>query len=396
MAVVPLTPSLFDLDYGASAQISATLEPPWTSQQTFADLVTSVRNEVAVDENDLRSALVLLQSWHTMFVGPPGTGKTLLAEVLADRWNVDLKRVTPSMDWTAFHAVGGLVPSAGGLAPYDGAVTNAVLECCKTTTRHQATGTGKQATWLLIDEINRCEADRVFAQLLTTLGSRTRPAVLELPHQQDLPKQTLTLPPTFRIVATANLSDAQFVEQFSQAFLRRFQRIEVRPPSRPPDSAPIASIIAAGDPSAESEPFLQEMAVISRQVNDLLTNAPDFTVALTALAQLVMLVRYDVVWDGPGQVPRLAQERYDTVAVGTAQVVDALLLALDLHQSPAGYSLLEATDVAAARTIVPQLSRAGAESVRAIDGHLDALNLFPTVRAELTLLLDRFETGSFL
>ena len=266
-ATVPLSPGVMDSDYGASMYLSQSpaLTDPWAGS-TFDDLVDTIRDEAAIEEDVLKTALILLSNWHTMIVGPPGTGKTLLAEILAEYWNVELRVVTPSMDWTAFHAIGGKAPGPSGLDPYDGVVTQAILDCCRTTISHAHSGSGKQGTWLLIDEINRCEADRVFTPLLTALGSRTQPQRLALAHHEDPLKRYLYLPKTFRLLTTANESDAQFVEPLSQAFLRRFQRVDLRRVTAPPLDATLPYLLGSGAPSDEHEPFVQEMWIAAAQV----------------------------------------------------------------------------------------------------------------------------------
>ena len=395
MSVGIVTPSHLDDDYGLSRQVTTPLVPPWSDPATFDATVTGLRDAVAIDEEAVRVGLILLQHWHTMLVGPPGSGKTMLAEQCAALWNVKLIRVTPSMDWTAFHAIGGKAPRHGSLEPFDGVVTSAILDCCKTSTEYELSKSGPQATWLLIDEINRCEADRVFAALLTTLGSRRPPQSLDLPHHDDPLKRRIFLPPGFRIIATANPSDAQFVEQLSQAFIRRFQRLDVRIPAAPALQA-IPVLGAAGPPSQIAEPFLQEFAVVEEQLRKLRPNAPQMRDALVLLGQLFLLVRYSLRWPGLAAAPEEVRPPFDTVALGTAQIVDAMLLALDLADSPVGLTLEDSVDVAAARTVAPQLSRMGLESLRGLRDELDRLQILPRVRHEVTQAIIRFESGSYV
>jgi MoxR-like ATPase len=387
-----ITPAHLEDDFGLSAELTAPLETPWTDAKSFEDAVTAMRNEVAIDPETLRVALVLIQTWHTMLVGPPGTGKTMLAERAAELWNAKLIRVTPSMDWTAFHAIGGRAPSGGKLGPYDGSVTAAVIDCCKTIVEHEARDDGPQATWLLIDEINRCEVDRVFAPLLSALGSKTQAQVLDLPYRTELTKRRLTLPPRFRIIATANLADAQFVEQMSQAFLRRFQRVDLRVPD-PPASKPI-SAFSSVTPADEDEDLLQELAVVAKSVAEQRPEA-ELDEGLELLGQLLFLARYALVWPGYGTSPERVEPLFDTVAIGTAQAIDALLLAVDLQGSPAGLAMAEAVDIAAARVIAPQLNRAGPDSLGIIKEYLEDLEVLPRVQGELAISIRRFRSGAF-
>lgn len=394
MAVPVITPSHLDDDYGLSASLEHPLQAPWSSTRSFAKVTARIRDDVAIDDEALRVGLILLQHWHTMLVGPPGTGKTLLAERVAKTWNAKLIRVTPSMDWTAFHAIGGRAPRGGSLGPYDGAVTSAILDCCKTVVEHQATGKGFQATWLLVDEINRCEADRAFGPLLTALGSRTEPQILDLPYHDDPLKRFVQLPPAFRIIATANLSDAQFVEQVSQAFMRRFQRLDIRVPNPPPETA-IGSFVSAGKRASIGNPFLHELSVVESKVTEQRPSAGALGEMLELLAQLAILARYAWRWEGYGTAPAPVEPPFDTVAIGTAQLVDAAMLAVDLEAPPARLSAEDAIDIAVARTIAPQLARLGPDSLRAISEQLESLEIFSRLHAEMAQSIHRYESGSY-
>jgi hypothetical protein len=393
MPAAVITSSHLAEDFGISAELIEPLEAPWSDAASFEQTVAAIRGEAAIEEEDLKVLLVLLQQWHTMLVGPPGTGKTMLAELAAEIWNVNLIRVTPSMDWTSFHAIGGKAPSGGGLEPYDGAVTAAILDCCRTIAEREALGEGRQGTWLLIDEINRCEVDRVFSPLLSALGSRLKPQVLDLPYRDEPTRRRLTLPPRFRIIATANFSDAQFIQQMSQAFIRRFQRIDVRAPEAPPQTA--IETFEIDDPAAIANGFLQEMAIVHKTVANARPGIESLPTAVELIAQLALLARYGLRWDGYGSTPEREEPRFDTVAIGTAQLIDALLLAAELEGSPAGLSLEDAVDVAAARTIAPQLGRAGPASLAAIRAALEKLYILPRVGTELESLISRFESGSY-
>jgi len=391
MAVPVITPLQLKDDFGLSAKLTEPLAQPWFDQASFEKTVAAMQSDVAIRRETLAVFLVLLQHWHTMLVGPPGTGKTMLVERAAELWNVKLLRVTPSMDWTAFHAIGGKAPKGGSFAPYDGVVTSAILDCCRTVIEREATGQGPQATWLLIDEINRCEVDRVFSALLTTLGSRLKPQALDLSYRDEPTKKRLTLPPRFRIIATANLSDSQFIEQMSQAFTRRFQRIELRTPDPPPLDSPIDQF--SSNPAAEPNDFMQELSVVQKSVAD--AGFPSMNLAVERIAQLALIVRYALSWSGFGSVPAREDPLFDTVAIGTAQFVDALLLAGELEQSPAGLTLEEAVDVAIARTIAPQLGRVGPESLKGMRVALNRLDILPRVDVELATLIARSESGSY-
>jgi MoxR-like ATPase len=77
--------------------------------------------------------------------------------------------------------------------------------------------------WLILDEINRCDIDRVLGPVFTTLQD----GVLRLP---TLAKQRdIRVPSSFRVIATMNSADRNSLFPLSVALLRRFAFIDVPP-----------------------------------------------------------------------------------------------------------------------------------------------------------------------
>lgn len=185
-----------------------------------------------------------------LLVGPPGTGKTqflkqLVADIAAEptQYGFDpIKEplvVTPDESWTTRELVGGETVVDGELEFSRGYVLNAINE----------------DRWLILDEINRADMDRIFGGLFTWLSDsevvvgHTGAASTQLPislgwatgssseslnvvpDAQD-PKPTRYLAgQNWRLIGTYNAVDAQRVFRFGHALGRRFVRVPIPPPS---------------------------------------------------------------------------------------------------------------------------------------------------------------------
>ncbi|MFL6238996.1 MAG: AAA family ATPase [Actinomycetes bacterium] len=192
-----------------------------------------------------------------VLIGPPGTGKGTLIQDLVARvasdpgafgfgthaagWPNPVKR-TPDDSWTAFDLVGGLVPSGTGLVFSPGLLPSAL----------------EQDRWLILDELNRGELDKIFGPVLTWLAEEevdlgrldTTPSAPEIKLDWDLlnprsrvdPAQGLGSPTgpiryvagnDWRLLGTYNPQDAQRVFGIGQALGRRFRQVPI--PALDPD-----------------------------------------------------------------------------------------------------------------------------------------------------------------
>ena len=99
---------------------------------------------------------------HLMLYGPPGTGKTEIARrlggLLARRW----KLITGSADWSSQDIIGGYQPIGDGKI---GFVPGVLLQNFDRP--------------LIIDELNRCDIDKVIGPLFTVLSGQARHAMAE-------------------------------------------------------------------------------------------------------------------------------------------------------------------------------------------------------------------------
>ncbi|MFJ8699167.1 AAA family ATPase [Streptomyces ardesiacus] len=191
-----------------------------------------------------------------MLVGPPGTGKSSLVwevirEVQSDpsvygmKISHELMTVTADESWTVRELIGGdTVDKNGSITFAPGYVLQAIQE----------------DKWLLIDEANRADMDRIFGGLLTwltgdstesvtvgraapgdpteiRLGWADTPTSIRMEEDQGKPGGVEQLRTTeykagqeWRLLGTYNSLDAQRVFRFGLALGRRFAQIPIAPP----------------------------------------------------------------------------------------------------------------------------------------------------------------------
>ena len=165
---------------------------------------------------------------HIMLYGPPGTGKTTLARWIAacltgGKWTL----ITGSSDWSSQDIIGGYQPVSGGSVAF---IPGVLLRNFDRP--------------LIIDELNRCDIDKVIGPLFTVLSGQqtTLPYRLNIEKADSL--QYVILPeskpsaedyefapgPAWRILATINSIDKAALYQMSYALTRRFGWVYVDAP----------------------------------------------------------------------------------------------------------------------------------------------------------------------
>ncbi len=202
-----------------------------------------------------------------MLVGPPGTGKTQLVAEITDEIAKDPQSygmttihdplfVTPDESWTTRELVGGdTIDDQSKIRFSPGHVLEAI----------------EQDRWLVLDEANRADLDRIFAGLLTWLSGqavivgrasadpRSSPIILDWstkPYSEVVGRDRLRgkyVSPEpiiykagrdWRMLGTYNAVDAQRVFRFGQALGRRFGHVPVGAPDSVSFSVALRSRIA--------------------------------------------------------------------------------------------------------------------------------------------------------
>ena len=291
----------------------------------LTDRLSAACDRLLIAPKLLQDCVAALISGNVVLQGSPGTGKSSLARALASAFNVELMLVTAHEDWSTFEIIGRqeLRVRDGGreeIVPVNGHFTEAVIRCAGNIPKHQDDPEVPQATWLLIDELNRAHPDRAFGELFSVLGSD---APLEVTLGYQTPgNDVLTVPRRFRIIATINTVDNQFVNALSQGLRRRFRFLTFDIPPKRPDGEnwKDGSSLA----SQELRLVLEEAAArAGRKLNypneDLLQRmyAEAYWPTIVELFETVEQVRYAEESD-----------QFPFIPIGTAPLIDTIELSL--------------------------------------------------------------------
>lgn len=185
---------------------------------------------IGIDPSVYRQINAMLRSGkqHIMLYGPPGTGKTSLARWIASslpggQWTL----VTGSSDWSSQDVIGGYQPIGNGDVDF---VPGVLLRNFDRP--------------LIIDELNRCDIDKVIGPLFTVLSGQqtTLPYRTDLTDKNSPPYVILPKPKSgagdhefapgaaWRLIATINSIDKASLYQISYALSRRFGWVYVDAP----------------------------------------------------------------------------------------------------------------------------------------------------------------------
>lgn len=185
---------------------------------------------IGIDPSVYRQIEAALNSGkqHLMFYGPPGTGKTTLARRLAGVLNGrSWTLITGSADWSSQEIIGGYQPISGGSIKFFPGVLLRNFD-----------------RPLVIDELNRCDIDKVIGPLFTVLSGQATTLPYRIAADDPNSAQYVVLPEpkdgaaaheyapgaAWRLIATINSIDKASLYQMSYALSRRFGWIFVDAP----------------------------------------------------------------------------------------------------------------------------------------------------------------------
>lgn len=212
------------------------------SLEVIDDIVGELQREVDVaglffDDADMLKEIVTgLIRGNIILQGPPGTGKTTLAAIICKVFNVKQDVITAVSDWTTYDTIGGLQPSVDDegnevITGKNGRIVESIIECCNTVLAKEKYTGVEQASWLVVDELNRSEIDKVFGDLFTVFGSDdVDKRKMPLWFENDPNKKVLYVPRRYRIIGLMNNFDKNHVFDLSHGLARRFTIISVLPP----------------------------------------------------------------------------------------------------------------------------------------------------------------------
>jgi 5-methylcytosine-specific restriction enzyme B len=297
----------------------------------FDTRLKDATSQLVVSEDVLRATAAAIRVGHLVLQGPPGTGKSSLVRALAKAFNVTTFAVTAHEDWTIYDVIGRLElrlteDRKEEIIPVNGALTEAVIRCGNNVVQHFDDPNHPQAEWLFIDELNRAHLDKAFGELFSVLGTDDL-VPINLPHQKDGNRE-LVIPKRFRIIATLNSYDKQFVQGLSQAIRRRFTFISLDVPPKKPNGVTWSFDLSNPSPAVrEFATVIQRAAIrVARREYSLEPNnipsATDGIIAeiksehiqrIATLFDIVESVRYAGDMDGVPHLP-----------IGTAQLIDTV------------------------------------------------------------------------
>jgi 5-methylcytosine-specific restriction protein B len=339
------------------------------------DLVARLAAEtvdLVLDPAVVRQMAVALIAGNLVLQGPPGTGKTELAQRLARAFGADLEIVTAHEDWTTYDVIGrqelAVVDGQEEVVPVDGHVVRSILKCAAQIVAWEDAEHGEvdQASWLLVDELNRSHFDRAFGELFTALGSDQLVPV-QLSHRAGVP---LVVPRRFRIVATLNTVDRQFVNNLSQALRRRFTFVTIDVPPPPPAGAVLERGVGNDAVLAVREYDVVLGKGLAGAMLRIAGREDDFDAALDA-AEPALRDLFAVVHqlraggDAAGPAPYLPVGPATLIDVVKSALIDSVLYGTESAASVDGAAALRIAPLLEAEVIEPEKLRQYAQSLPA-------------------------------
>jgi len=284
------SPVSLGVDLLADQEWAADLLPEALLPHTLVQITTSppgptaptVSTPIAIDDRTERMLRRSVARYPcVLLVGPPGTGKGTLVKWITQQvaagpegcgfpagTNPAPLWSTPDDSWNSFRLIGGLAPRAdGNLAWSPGVLLNSLAE----------------NRWLVLDEVNRADMDKIMGPLLTWLSLQDveigRTAAHEgepinlgwsTEHSSSADEETADGIPTryragttWRLIGTYNPQDAGRVFRLGIALSRRFVVVPVGPLS----SGQFEHLLGGIEPDL-AEDYAQAIAGLYRSHKD--------------------------------------------------------------------------------------------------------------------------------
>lgn len=293
----------------------------WVPQDILARLKEGIKEQGLYfgDDSVLRELVIGLVKGNIILQGPPGTGKTSLARILCQAFNVGFDEATAIADWTTYDTIGGLQPDVDGsgreiLTGRNGCIVESILHCCDAVVQAAYYGGEKQACWLILDEINRCETDKVFGGLFTAFGSDSQRYAKSIPlwYEKDENKREIYIPNCYRIIGVMNNIDKNFVYDISQGLSRRFTFIEILPPAEEFYEDEVENARTQAGRRAAGKISPHGSAAVDDSYFAAVSASPAFAAAESRMKEFIRHIRYT----------RQDDASFLGLGLGTAQIVD--------------------------------------------------------------------------
>lgn len=290
------------------------------------DVLAMLKNKISQkglyfgDETVLREIITGLVKGNIILQGPPGTGKTTLAKILCEVFETNYDEVTAIADWTTYDTIGGLQPAADDqghevLSGKNGCVVDSIIHCCDAVVQNLHYDGIKQANWLILDELNRCEIDKAFGELFTALGSDSLDNLksIRLWYEKEENKKRVYIPNRFRIIGAMNNIDKNFVYDISQGMSRRFTFVEILPPEEDHLDDEINNAKKQAQKRVKEKIKTYGAVTVDEAFFDKFDNNATVTVTERVLKEFIRHLRYK----------RAEDDSFLGLALGTAQIIDA-------------------------------------------------------------------------